>query len=1124
LDLVVTWSTQDFSEKRPSLTESAAPAPPTADTASVTTFLIGDIRGYTAFTLERGDAAAKRLTTRFAEIAGEVVNAHDGRVAEVRGDEVLAVFASARQALRAALELRARCRAESSDELPLNVGVGLDAGEALPMQDGFRGAALNLAARLCSIAGPGEILASETVFNLARKVEGVDYNEAGDVVPKGFSERVRVFRISTTEDSSKADEQSHPAGAEHHELPIGGFLGALPSTSLIGRQAELERIAQTVRQAEGGSGRLVLLAGEPGVGKTRLAQDVTLQLRNRGFLIAAGACYEARQATAFAPFMELLSGIYATAPTSIRAVTARRWPYLAKLLPGEDIKVPALDGSDEKERLFWAVTSFLQTVAAEVPVALLLDDLHWADGSSLELLQHLARHTRANRVFVLGTYRDVEVGRRHPLEATLRELRRQELAEKIAVSRLDRADTSSFVASSFETAEISSEFAELLYQRTDGNPFFLQQVLRALVESGDVYRNPSGTWDRRAVEEIEVPESVRSVIGQRLSRLSEESQTLLMEASVLGQSFGFEELTGMTGRSEDEIEAALEEAGAAGLIRYEPHDRYAFDHALTQGTLYAELSPRRKRRLHLMAGESLLRLREDEQERRIAELAWHFTQGDDSARALEYSLRAGDAAEALFAHSDAEWHYRTAIELADDLSDEGSLSAAIQKLGTVLVMLARYDEAIETLERAVSRFAAAGRSDEELRAVALIGRAHALRGTYEQGLARLSSSVEKLESGSAASSGPAAAIYAALGNLHFRASRYQEELDAADRAATLAREAGDERLYAASQVERGTALAHVGRPSDALQALREGVELAEKAGDLTTLQRGLNNTASVMWDVDQFVEAEAYSVRSLEAAERAGDPGFVAFTLTIRGVYPWIFGKWDEALDFFKRAAAIARPLGASQSAWTLTAPSHVYVYRGQDALVQEELTDALAYAEKYGDRRLRVVATWLLAENHLMHERAEQAIPLLEENISLSDLRFDDRVDNYLSLSRAYLDVGDLARAEACLRSLAAMGKSSGFLHAGLETSRAMLLSLQGNHETGAEAYERALADARHNRSPYAEAFTLYTWGLTDLRREATDVAAERLRDALDIFQRLGAAAMEKRSRRALEEAGAGQ
>ncbi len=1087
----------------------------------MTTFLIADIRGYTSFTLERGDAAAKQLTARFAEIATEVVGARGGRVAEVRGDEVLAVFTSARQALRAALDLQTRCASETSDGSPLNVGVGLDAGEALPVAEGFRGAALNLAARLCSIAGPGEILASDTIVNLARKVDGIDYAEAGDVVPKGFSERVRVFRISDSGSESAKVGDTAEVELEAPDLPIGGFLGSLPSTELVGRQEELARIAVNLREAKAASGRLVLLAGEPGVGKTRLAQEVTLQLRNRGFLIAAGACYESRQATAFAPFMEVLSAAFAAARESIRSVAGRRWPYLAKLLPGEDLQIAGADGSDEKERLFWAVTGFLQTVAAEHPLALLLDDLHWADGSSLELLQHLARHTRGNRVFILGTYRDVEVGRRHPLEATLRELGRQELVDKVAVLRLDQTDTAQFVAASFDETEVSDEFSDLLYRRTDGNPFFLQQVLRALVERGDVYRLASGVWDRRAVGEIEVPESVRSVIGQRLSRLAETSQSVLTEASVLGQSFAFDELQGMTDRSEQEIEAALEEAGSAGLLRYEPHDRYAFDHALTQGTLYAELSPRRKRRLHLMAGESLLRLADEERAGRVAELAWHFTKGDDSERALHFSLLAGDSAEGLFAHSDAEWHYRTAVELALELTDEIHRAEASFKLGNVLITLARHDEALQALETAAESYSTAGSLDEERLSLASIGRAHAFRGTFEEGLNRLSPALRALEAEAPdAATVSTADLYAAVAMLNFRASRYPQELEAAEKASELARAVGDERLLAASEVERATALASLGRPHESLEVMRGAIELAERVGNLKALQRGLNNMASILWNIDEFKQAEPYSIRALDLAQQVGDPAYIAFFLCVRGLYPFVFGQWDLALERLEQAAAVARSIGASHASWVQIAPCYVLVNRGLDAEVQKQVGEALAFAEKYGEPRVPIVASWMMAENHVMQERNDEAISILEPLSSLPDLRDDDRRNILRTLMRAYLQRGDLNAAKSASDTIEPLMVTAYWTRCELATSLGMLLSLRGQHELAGASYQLALERARKVPYPFGEALALYTWGSTDLTRGEGGRAIERLSSALTIFQRLGAETLANRCERELSKA----
>ncbi|HEX8919271.1 MAG TPA: adenylate/guanylate cyclase domain-containing protein, partial [Chloroflexota bacterium] len=386
----------------------------------ICTFLIADVRGYTRFTAEHGDEAAARLARRLAGIAREIVSAHAGEVVELRGDEVLAVFSSARQGLWAAIDLQQRFREETMADasLPLKVGIGLDAGEAIPLEGGYRGGALNLAARLCSLAGPGEILASEGVIHLARKVPGLSYAERGAVQLKGFADPVRVIQVTT-----ELDQKHRPDGATavvpaDRPLPIGGFLGALPATPLVGRNEELRQILSAVDAVAGGSGRLFLLLGEPGVGKTRLVQEVTLQLRNREFLVTSGRCYEPQEVVPFYPFLEALATLYASAPSAIRDEVPQRWPTLGHLLPNRSMAEPSPAGESrgELERLFWAVTGFVQAIAEQQPVALLLDDLHWADSTSLALLQHLARHTRAYRVLLLGTYRDIEVTRQHPLE------------------------------------------------------------------------------------------------------------------------------------------------------------------------------------------------------------------------------------------------------------------------------------------------------------------------------------------------------------------------------------------------------------------------------------------------------------------------------------------------------------------------------------------------------------------------------------------------------------------------------------------------------------------------------------------------------------------------------------
>jgi class 3 adenylate cyclase/tetratricopeptide (TPR) repeat protein len=753
------------------LLESELPFTETEPSTPVRIFLIVDVRGYTRFTVEHGDEAAARLAAKFADLAEEITAAREGTVIELRGDEALVVFASARQALRAAMELQARFveEGESDPSLPLNAGVGLDAGEAIPLKGGYRGAALNMAARLCTLAGPGEVLASDTVTNLARKVEGLEYADRGMVQVKGFADPVRVMQVVPSSPSAKPVILIEPGErGTGQPRPIGGFLGALPEGEMVARQEELGRILSSVDVVLGGSGRLLVLAGEPGIGKTRLAQEVTLNLRNRSFVVAAGRCYEPRQTVPFYPFLDALATLYEACPPHIRSRVATAWPYLARLLPDElgAAPPPSSEGQEDQERLFRAVTAFLGAISEIIPAALLFDDLHWADGSSVDLLQHLARHTRSSRILLLGTYRDVDVQRHHPLSRALRDLSREHLLERIQLHRLEQGETAALIAATMGEAEVAPALAWLVYQGTNGNPFFVDEVLRALVDRGDLYRQ-NGRWESREIEEIEVPVSVREAIGERLSRLSETAQKILLEASVLGQTFSFDELQALGSRTEEEVEDALGEAMRAGVVRDIGRDRCTFNHTLTQQALYAELSSRQRRKLHRTAGEALESLPHRGRERRAAkpeylqagaqprrdratagwagELAWHFLEGDDAERALKYALLAGDQAEAVFAHAEAERHYRKAHELACELVDTPREAEAVEKLGTVLKTVSKYDEALGLLEAAARLYRQAGDLERERCSVAEIGRVHYLRGATSEGIERIQSLLEHAE-------------------------------------------------------------------------------------------------------------------------------------------------------------------------------------------------------------------------------------------------------------------------------------------------------------------------------------------------------------------------------------------
>ena len=381
----------------------------------------------------------------------------------------------------------------------------------------------------------------------------------------------------------------------------GNFLGALPSRRLVGREEELGRVLGALEAVPGeaGTGRMVLLAGEAGIGKTRLAQEVSVHAWERGFHVASGRCYEAQSGVPFYPFLEALGTLYEEAPEGARG----RWPYLERLLPDHFPSRPtaAASGSQEElQKLLRAVNGFVREVAATSPVALFIDDLHWADEASLDLLQHLARHARADRVLLVGTYREVEVGRAHPLRKAVRDLSRERLVERVAVRRLGREETAALVAGRLDGMEVSEEFAGLVYGRTEANPFFRYRGAGGARELGDLFR-VGGTLGWQGVGSDSSPRERARDHRRADIPLGPEARETLEEASVLGQRFAFDDLRALSDRDEEEVEEVLEEAGGAGLVR-DIGEEHAFDHALTHQAMYADLPRRRRRRLHRRPG------------------------------------------------------------------------------------------------------------------------------------------------------------------------------------------------------------------------------------------------------------------------------------------------------------------------------------------------------------------------------------------------------------------------------------------------------------------------------------------------------------------------------------------
>jgi predicted ATPase len=301
---------------------------------------------------------------------------------------------------------------------------------------------------------------------------------------------------------------------------------------------------------------MMALLDEPGIGKTRLAQEASLRALERGSIVLVGRCYEERASLPCFPFVEALSAGLKSAPDELRRHATRRWPALNALFSNTSSKsvVDRLDSSeDARLRLFSAVAAFIRELSVGAPVALLLDDMHWADSASVGLLVHLARDLAADRVLLLATFRDTDVRRHDPLAAAIRDLTRERLLERVVIRGLGLEHTATLIGARVGLESIPDEFARVVHARTEGNPFFVEEIVTALAER-QLHTDAAGSSQRLVGNpDVPLPDSVRAVIDQRLERVAPRVRELLRVASVLGQEFDVQLLLAVAPESEDAV-------------------------------------------------------------------------------------------------------------------------------------------------------------------------------------------------------------------------------------------------------------------------------------------------------------------------------------------------------------------------------------------------------------------------------------------------------------------------------------------------------------------------------------------------------------------------------------------
>ncbi|MCH8282795.1 MAG: AAA family ATPase, partial [Chloroflexi bacterium] len=500
-------------------------------------------------------------------------------------------------------------------------------------------------------------------------------------------------------------------------------LDSLAGGVFVGRQQEMGDLKAALENALSGRGRLVMLVGEPGIGKSRTAQELATYAGLRQAQVLWGRCYEGEGAPPYWPWVQAIrSYVREVDPEQLRSEMGAGAADIGQVVSDVRDRLPGLQAPPQLEpeqarfRLFDSITAFLKSVSRRKPLVLVLDDLHWADQPSLMLLEFVAKELSNARLMIIGTYRDMELSRQHPLSRSLGELTRERLFQRVVLKGLDREDVGRFIELASGVTPPTG-LVEAVHRQTEGNPLFVTEIVRLLVQEGELTQEMVGQRDSWSVR---IPEGVREVIGRRLDRLSERCNETLTIASVVGREFTSEQLSPlMEDISADRMLEVLEEALSARVIEELPHTvgRYQFTHALIQETLAGELSTTRKVRLHARIAEGLEAFYGADSEAHAAELVHHFAEAQTALgteKLVHYSLLAGERALASYGYEEALAHLQRGL-IAKGVPLTGTVPAEDVEAACLLFGLGRaqlgtfhrrhFGEAIDTLGRAFNYYA-----------------------------------------------------------------------------------------------------------------------------------------------------------------------------------------------------------------------------------------------------------------------------------------------------------------------------------------------------------------------------------------------------------------------------------
>ncbi len=1069
------------------------PPPPASLPAErrVVTILFADLAGFTHLSEQADPEEARSLLNACFDRLAPVIEQFGGTIDKFVGDEIMALFGApaaheddAERALHTALEMMAALAAfNAENHTALGLHVGINTGLVVAGGIGSQGRqaysvigdAANVAHRIQSLSEAGDILLGEETHHLS--AARFDFEPRGEAPIRGRSEPVKIYRL---------------IGPKAQPSPMRGLLGL--SSPMVGRETEMASLLGLSRSLRTDKGGVVFVLGDPGLGKSRLVNEwqATAQSHYPEIRWAGEHCLSYGQGLAYRLATDLvraLAEVHPGDPESKLAEAVQKLArngsvepddytctYLSHLLslPLEAstlATISQLDPQVLQERYVEALRRVLTSLTAKQPLTLVLEDFHWADPSSVGLATRLLPLANEAPVLFCFVVRPDADAPAWALVSTVRDNPAPERIE-LMLPPLSEAESQRLVTNLLEGESLSAPVRSLILKRAEGNPFFIEEIIRILIDRGVIFRKAGGWISLDDTQEIEIPATLQGLLMARVDRLPDAARQILRVATVIGRRFSRRVLdVVLKGAGETPVETLdeLERAGILQSVEPEPEAEYRFRHTLVYEAAYQSILRQDRKRLHLAVGEVLETFYASQQEERAVTLAYHFDAAEDFPRALRYNTLAGDVAFRKFALPEAIGLYSRALEIvkrAAGIASPKMLRHLYLQRGRAFELSAQFKQALENY----SEMAAAGKSLDnlaiELAALTEHAKLHATPTTVadsEEGQHLANRALQLAQQ---------AGDRAAQARLHWillLALRWQGEFEAAiehgQQSLALSRELDLREQLAYTLQDIHPYYSRIGDYDRAMALLEEARQLWRELGNFPMLADNLNSAGDIMHDSGKSEQALALADEAYRLSEAIGNRWNQAFAMDIRGLACFELGRFDESIEAFGNALRLSEQAGlvalfsrtvvrAVLAIASLGAGEHfsalTRLIEAASARISIMWPEAIRLAQRVAAARLAVYQQQLEKASEILDEasqtilgfstdffalhgwlylvRCELAAARRDPSgvVALADEVLDSdqtmfhrcRIELLAVKGRALLDMGDLISAEALLRS----------------------------------------------------------------------------------------------------------